>query len=105
MKCGNLTKKQFRRLGRSNTNTYYCPSCIKESIPFSSVSNAEIDNQTSTNTHINITPVEISSTECSLCTECNTDCSTCINCKDINRICDFCLSCHYYDSSQSSNVQ
>ena len=34
---------------------------------------------------------------CNLCIECQAECSNCNTCPDLFRICDFCLSCKYYD--------
>ena len=116
MKCCKISKSQFRRLGKSN-HSYFCPTCVKESLPFGSVPNNRFStslNQSESSTH-NVPNAyslnsddsynSISCKTCVLCSQCNSDCENCDVCPDLSRMCDICNSCKNYDYDRIGEVQ
>ena len=96
--CSKLKVRQFNKLGR-NSDSYFCPSCIGESLPFSTVSKKqffEISNQ-------RVTKI-IPTTTCQLCIECNTECDVCVACPDQHRICGKCTTCSLVDVETFSSL-
>ena len=78
-KCSKLTKSQFNKIVTSNNPIYLCAVCLSENVPFSNVSNKALKNIVQV--PISITnPVPILTSNCTLCTVCDTDCKHCVIC-------------------------
>ena len=100
-KCTKMTKSQIISYAKSSKK-YYCPTCITQNIPFSSVSTKNLEALTISENLVKTDPIlirEVSELDlpCNLCLECNPECSTCFNntCIDQRRVCETCLICNY----------
>ena len=82
--CCKLKPRQFRKKGRSN-DTFYCPICVKDNIPFSNVPNTkfpEVFRSENTN-NAPETPMQELPQICELCINCNPECEQCNTCPDL----------------------
>ena len=99
--CTKLTWPQFKKLGNS-VDSYYCVSCIGESLPFSGVSKMNIESSTLSR---NMKKIMNISKTCSLCIECNDECDACEkSCPDLYKVCDSCLLCEYCNPEELDSI-